>query len=101
MVFLKTDERQHVFKKAEILTEATAKLKASIGFQATALAARPRVTFESGEEVRKSYRIIDLSVAQEASTLVSVWFQLRAVIVSVELGQCSVCKGVEEERERS
>lgn len=45
--------------------------------------------------------MIDLSVAHEARTLVSVWFQLRALTVSVEVGQYKVCKGVEEERERS
>ena len=45
--------------------------------------------------------MIDLSVAQEARTLVSVWFQLSALIVFVEVGQFNVCKGVEVERERS
>lgn len=45
--------------------------------------------------------MMDLSVAHDAMMLVSVWFQLMVLIVSVEFGQCRVCKGVEEERERS
>ena len=45
--------------------------------------------------------MIDLSVAHEARMLVSTWFQLMALIVSVEFGHSSVCKGVEEERNRS
>ena len=45
--------------------------------------------------------MIDLSVAHEARMLVSTWFQLMALIVSVEVGQFSVCNGVEEERDRS
>ena len=45
--------------------------------------------------------MIDLSMAHEARMLVSTWFQLTALIVSVEVGQFSVCNGVEEERDRS
>ena len=76
-------------------------MNGSMGFQDMALFARPKVIFESGEEVRKSWRTMDLSVAHDPRMLVSVWFKLRAFIVSVELGQFKVCTGVEEEREIS
>ena len=68
--------------------------------------ARPRVTFETGEEVEYAGRIrmMDLSVARcahEARTLISVWFQQRALIISVASAQFSIYKGVEEEFEIS
>ena len=44
--------------------------------------------------------MMDLSVAHEARTLVFVWFQQRALIISVASAQFSVYKGVEEECER-
>ena len=45
--------------------------------------------------------MMERSEAQEARIEVSVWFRLTAVIVSVDVGQWSVCRGVLEVRLRS
>ena len=53
------------------LTFATQKLKASIGFQAIAFEDMLSTVLNKGDEVRKSKRITERSVAQVASMDVS------------------------------
>ena len=80
---------------------ATAKLIASIGFHEMALEERRKTDFARGEEVRRSKRQMDRSVAADAKIDVSIWLNDTVLIVSVELGQARVCMGVELGRERS
>ena len=80
---------------------ATAKLKASMGFQEIELDASRRIVFDKGEEVRRSYNTMERSVAAEARIEVSVWLKAKVVIVSAEVGQCKVCSGVADDLERS
>ena len=63
--------------------------------------ARVRIDRWSGEAVRRSYKTIDLSVAQDARMDVSVWLNETPVMVSTEVGHAKVCVGVEEGREKS
>ena len=66
-----------------------------------ALEARASVVLKRGEAVRTSYRTMERSVAQEARIDVSVWLKLTAVIVSVDVGQWRVWRGVLAVRLRS
>ena len=84
-----------------LLTLATAKLKASIGFHDIAFDDMPRTVFDRGDEVRKSKSMTERSVAQEARMEVSTWLNDKALMVLSEVGQRSVCRGVPEERLRS
>ena len=70
-----------------MLTLATAKLKASIGFHDIAFDDIPRTVFVRGDEVRKSKRITERSVAHEARMEVSTWLKDKALIVLSEVGQ--------------
>jgi hypothetical protein len=66
-----------------------------------ALDARRKVVLWTGEEVRRSYMIMERSIAVEARIDVSVWLNATDEMVSTLVGQCKVCDGVEEGRERS
>ena len=65
------------------------------------LEARARVVLVRGDDVRRSYRTMERSVAVEARTDVSTWLNETLVIVSTEEGQLRVWLGVEEVRTRS
>jgi len=66
-----------------------------------AFEARRRTTLDSGEDVRRSYRTIERSDAAEANMEVSVWLKASVLMVSVDVGQCSVCVAAEEGRDKS
>ncbi len=74
---------------------------ASMGFHEIALDASRSTDRAIGEDVRRSYRTMDLSLAADARIEVSVWLKATVVIVSVEVGQAIVSIGVEFDRLRS
>jgi hypothetical protein len=77
---------------------ATAKLYASMGFQAMQFDAKLRTVRWSGMLVRRSYKMTARSVAQEAKIEVSTWLKETWLMVSMAEGQTMLCTGAPDVR---
>lgn len=72
-----------------------------MGFHVMAFDASRRTSLWSGDEVRRSYIMIERSIPVDAKIEVSVWLKAIDVMVSILVGQLRVWEAVEEGRERS